>query len=168
MSLQVAVSDTSVLINLHHLELLESLSLFYREVLVPAPVRGEFLDHKDQRAREIALNVLTERGFFSPCDDFDSVEVDIFKSYKMEGAEAEALSQMKLRNADILLIDEKIGRKIAEREMRTVIGTVSLLAKFHKLGLVDYLSAINRLKTELGMRISNDVVQAAFNNQMNQ
>lgn len=168
MPLQIAVSDTSVLINLHHLKLLESLSLFYREVLVPAPVRDEFLDHKDKGAREIALNVFTERGFFSPCDDFDSVQVTLFKIDKMKGAEAEALSQVKLRNADILLIDEKIGRKIAKRERQTVIGTASLLAKFHKLRLVDYPTAINCLKTELGMRISDHVVLAAFKNEMKQ
>lgn len=166
MPLPVAVSDTSVLIGLHHLNLLNSLSFFYRQVLVPAPVRTEFLRRDDQRSREVALNVLTERGLFSPCDDFDTPQVELYRLNKMEGAEAEALSQLHIRNADVLLIDERIGRRIAEREMSEVHGTLSVLARLHKLTIVDYWTAFDKLVSELNMHFSIDVAWKVLENEM--
>jgi len=165
--LPIAVSDTTVLIYLHHLDLLYALSLFYRQILVPAPVRKQFLSRDDDRSRDTALNILTTSGLFSPCDDYDSIEVDLYKSHKMDEGEAEALSQLKQRSADVLLIDEKRGRSIAQREMRMVQGTASILAKLYKQGFVDYWSAINRLRSEVDMRIGDDTAHAAFDNEMN-
>lgn len=166
MPLPLAVADTSVLINLHHLEHLNSLSLFYRQVLVPSPVRTQFLKRDDSRSREIVFDVLTRHGFFSPCDDYDSVEVDLFKLDKMDEGEAEALSQLKIRQADVLLIDERIGRKIAEREMRRVSGTASILVRLSVNGFTDYWQSIDRLRSESGFRISDEVAQEALDNVM--
>lgn len=166
MSLPTAVSDTSVLINLDHVGLLLALSHLYREVLVPAPVRVEFLRGESETSRKTALDLLTRTGFFSPCDDFDSVSVDLYHQWKMTGAEAEALSQLKMRNADVLLIDEKIGRRIAEREMRRVQGTVSILARLHRLGFTDYKNSIDRLMVEKKMRISEQAIRRAFENEV--
>ncbi|MFN0157092.1 MAG: hypothetical protein ACKVRP_03350 [Bacteroidota bacterium] len=158
MSLPLAVADTSVLISLHHLELLTPLSLLYAQILVPSPVRLEFLRRNDQQSREFALITLTQKGLFSPCDDYDSIEVDLYKSYKMEGAEAEALSQTKMRKADVLLIDEKIGRKIAVKERRPVKGTASILAEFHRLDVANFHRSIARLRSETTFRIHQDIV----------
>jgi predicted nucleic acid-binding protein len=130
---------------------------------VPAPVRTQFLRYDDQRSREVALIELTEQGFFSPCDDYDSIEVDLLKSHKLDEGEAEAMSQLKLRNADVLLIDEKRGRLIAEKEMRKVQGTASILAKLHRLEFVDYWDAIKRLRKEISWHISDRIAQKAFN-----
>ena len=166
MPLPLAVADTSVLINLHHLDLLNSLSLFYRQVLIPSPVRTQFLKRDDSRSREIALDVLTRQGLFSPCDDYDSVEVDLFKIDKMDEGEAEALSQLKIRQADILLIDELIGRKIAVRQRRDVSGTASILARLSMNGFTNYWQSINRLRSESGFRISNEIAQEALDEAM--
>src|SRR5258706_14271575 len=114
MALPLAVADTSVLINLHHLGLLEHLSHLYSGILVPAPVRKEFLKLDEYGTLEVTLNLFTTKGFFAPCDDYDTNEVDLLRTLKMKGAEAEALSQLKQRNADVLLIDEKTGRSIAK------------------------------------------------------
>jgi len=162
MPLPIAVTDTSVLIYLHHLGHLDSLSLFFREVLVPSPVRIEFLSLPDRSSREVALNVLTRRGLFSPCNDFDSIEVALFKQLKMHNAEAEALSQLKLRNADVLLIDERIGRKVAIREMRKVQGTLSIIVKLHKLGFIDYYSSVAKLRSEKKARFSRAIIREVY------
>lgn len=158
MPLPIAVADTSVLISLHYLNLLPSLSLLYQKILVPAAVRVEFLTSDEMQNKEVALNVLTTEGLFSPCDEYDIIQVDLLRSLKMEGAEAEALSQLMIRQAEVLLIDEKIGRKVAEREMRKVQGTVGILAELHKLGLVDFSVAISRIRKETKFRISHRIV----------
>ncbi|MBI1804570.1 MAG: hypothetical protein HY033_02770 [Ignavibacteriae bacterium] len=162
MALPLAVADTSVLIHLHHLGLLEYLSHLYSGVLVPSPVRTEFLRRDKNGARELALNVLTTRGLFTRCDDYDSNEVDLLRTLKMKGAEAEALSQLKKQNADVLLIDEKIGRSVAERERRSVKGTIGILASFSRLEFVEYFPAVERLRKELSFRISDEVVREAL------
>lgn len=155
MPLPVAVADTSVLIGLNHLGLLVHLSHLYRQVLIPAAVRGEFFTKDEERTREAALNLLTARGFFSPCDEFDSLQVELFRLMKMRGAEAEALSQLKVRNADVLLIDERIGTRIARKEMHQVNGTAGILGQFHLRGFIDFFEAIQRLRTEIKFRISD-------------
>jgi predicted nucleic acid-binding protein len=158
MALPVAVSDTSVLIAIHHLDLLQSLSLLYSKILVPAPVRVEFLLRDDERSRKVALDTLSKNEFFSPCDEFDSVQVGLYKDDKMQGAEAEALSQMILRNADVLLIDEKIGRNVATKEQRRVQGTLSILAHLHTLGLTNFNKSVQRLQREINFRVSERTV----------
>ncbi len=75
MPLPIVVADTTVLIALHHLEHLPKLSLFYHQVLIPAAVRAEFLSKDERKNRETAFDLFTGTGFFSPCDDYDTVEV---------------------------------------------------------------------------------------------
>jgi len=166
MALPLAVADTSVLICFHHLQLLNALSLFYRQILVPSPVRKEFLEYDTAQTREIALNELTLKGFFQPCDNFDSIEVELFRIQKMKGAEAEALSQVKRTNADVFLVDEGIGRMVAKKEYRVVHGSVYILAKLHKLQLVRYHDSIKRLKEELKFRISESIIEEVFHKVM--
>ena len=159
MAQRIAVTDTSVLINLHHLNLLNPLSLLFSRVLVPAPVRVEFLVRDKAGSLEFALTTLTSQGLFMPCDSFDSVDVGLLKATKMNGAEAEALSQAKIKNADFLLIDEKIGRRQAVRERRQVMGTAGVLVEFHKLGIVDFHISVARIKADLGFRINGRVFE---------
>ena len=75
---------------------------------------------------------------------------------------------MHIYKADILLIDEKIGRSIAKREMIEVHGLLSILAKLHKLGLADYWLSVRKLKSELNMWIGNEAARKAFENDMNE
>lgn len=160
----VAVADTSVLIALHHLGLLPKLSIFYDQVLVPSAVRTEFLLKDEEKTREAALTLLISRAIFFPCDDYDTVQVDLYLLSRLGRGEAEALSQLKIRNADVILIDERRGRTIAERERVKVRGTIALLASLDKLGIVDAWESVRRLRGELSFRVTDKVVKVALEN----
>ena len=160
----VAVADTSVLIALHHLGLLPKLSMFYSQVLVPSAVRTEFLLKDEEKTREVALTLLISRAFFFPCDDYDTVQVNLYLLHRLGRGEAEALSQLRIRNADVILIDERRGRTIAERERLKVRGTIALLASLDKLGFVDAWESVRRLRAELHFRVTDKVVKEALRN----
>jgi len=160
----VAVADTSVLIALHHLGLLPKLSMFYHQVLVPSAVRTEFLLKDEEKNREAALTLLISREIFFPCDDYDTVQVNLYLLSGLDRAEAEALSQLRIRNADVILIDERRGRTIAERERVKVRGTIALLASLDKLGFVNVWESVRRLRRELGFRVTDKVVREALEN----
>lgn len=171
MAFPLAVADTSVLINFHYLGQLNSLSLFYRQILIPGEVRVEFLKRTRSRSsRENTLLALEREGLFSPCDDHSIAEVDRFRiKNKLDRGEAEALSQLKVRGADILLIDEKRGRKVAQNEMQKVEGTVMILARLHVLRVLDIRSSIDMLELEdPHIRVTKDIIRRALKKAMNE
>ncbi len=161
---RVAVADTSVLIAFHQLELLGTLSLFYQRVLVPAAVRAEFLK-KEERLRGgtgAALTVLISQPPFEPCDDYDTIEVELLLA-ELDRGESEALSQLKRRNADHVLMDERAGREFALRQGFKPVGTLRLLAHLHLQGyLADVPDAVRQLRKEIRFRASDSVVEKAM------
>ncbi len=164
MAVKLAVADTSVLINLHYLGQLDSLSVFYRQVLIPGEVRVEFLKRTENRpSRENTLLALEREGLFSPCNDYSISDVDRFKINKLDRGEAEALSQLKMRGADISLIDEKRGRRVAKKEMQKVEGTALILARLHILGVLDIHRSIEVLRSEdPHIQVTDQIVQEAL------
>lgn len=55
----------------------------------------------------------------------------------LDKGEAEAIALAKEKNADYLLIDEKIGRQIARDNHLKIIGTVGILLEAKRQGLID-------------------------------
>jgi predicted nucleic acid-binding protein len=162
MLLPIAVADTSVLIALHHLDLLSQLSVLFHRVLIPAEVRTEFLSKDTKGLRGTALSTLISGAVFFPCDDYDTAQVQIFLLSKLDPGEAEVLSQAKNAEADVILIDEKKGRKIAALEHREVRGTIGILARMHYLGIADIWTSVERLEKEIQFRLKKEDVVVAL------
>jgi predicted nucleic acid-binding protein len=60
--------------------------------------------------------------------------------------EREAIAYARTHNADLLLIDEKLGRREAQRLGLQVIGTLGILQEAYERGLLDIREAILRLQ----------------------
>jgi len=75
-------------------------------------------------------------------------------SVLVDKGEAEAIQLSLERNADLLLIDDKKGRKVARKFGIKIIGTGGVLLKAKKIGLINQVSfAISDL-ANAGYRIS--------------
>ena len=161
----VAVTDTSVLINFYVLDLFPQLSILFNKILVPSPVRDQFLNpaREDAKSREVVFTTLSEQtGMFAPCNDYDTNEVTLLQNEGLDPGESEALSQFKIVEADILLIDEVAARKIANLQGLRCRGTARILAELEKLGMANTWECIRRLRSENNFRVSNAIVQQAL------
>lgn len=119
----VIVSDTSPVSNLLRIGNLDLLPRLYGRIKVPSMVWSE-------------LMVLKRRGHdVSALENADWLEIKtpaqreyvIKLSATIDPGEAEAIVLAHELDADLLIIDEKDGRKAAQREGLEIVGTLGIL-----------------------------------------
>lgn len=76
----------------------------------------------------------------------------------LSGKVSEAILLAEEFAADILLIDEKIGRVVALKRNLPVVGTLGILEQASDKGIVDFIDILDKLKTS-GFYVSNAVEQ---------
>jgi hypothetical protein len=123
---------------IQHIEVLESL---YGRVIIPSAVRDE-LQHQSAPTvvREWAGNPpgwIEVRGPAVINQEFPR---------GLGAAEREAIAFAHLHKADLILIDERLGRREALRLGLQVIGTLGVLQEAHERGLLDICEAVRRLQ----------------------
>ncbi len=144
----IVVSDTSsisALLRIGHADLLQRL---YGEVLIPEAVRDELL------------------VFFPTVPEFlhcrhvsDAAKVKRLCG-ELDLGEAEAIALAHEMRADVLLIDELDGRRIATREGIPIIGLMGVLANAKIVGLVVSIRPlIDKLENEADFRFSAELKQ---------
>lgn len=147
----IVVSDTSVItsqIQVGHAELLREL---HGAVLIPQAVHRELL-----HTHAIIPTFLDVRDVANRAQVADlEAELDL--------GEAEAIVLAKEVNADLLLIDERLGRQVALREGLRIAGLMGLVVEAKQRRLIGSVrELVRRLETEAGFRVSNAVKAEAF------
>lgn len=150
----IVVADTSVILNLCRVQHDHLLQQLFKRVLIPQEVADEF----------VHLTKIQKRfsGLVLP----DWIEIlSVPKSYPVEVIEAEldageaaAITLFLREKADALLIDEKIGRKVAVRLGARTVGILGILtdAKNDKL-ITSVTILLERLEREANFWISSDL-----------
>jgi predicted nucleic acid-binding protein len=142
----MVVSDTSAITALIQVGRIELLSQLYETVLIPKAVADELWRAHPQLPEFIKIQPVTNLSTVKRL----LVELD-------EG-EAEAIALMLEGRGDILLMDERKGRRIAGREGVRVIGLLGVLAEARRTGLVTSLAELLRhLEATAGFHISKDL-----------
>jgi hypothetical protein len=142
------VSDTSPLIALYETSLLWLLKELYGKIIIPRSVSSELL--KKPEGKEIVekewMNILGVKG-----------EVAKILTAFLDEGEAEAIALAKERNLPILL-DEKKGRGIAKSLDLKVQGTLGILIKAKRSGLIDSVKDCILQFLEKGYYIDQNLV----------
>jgi hypothetical protein len=145
----IVVSDTSCVSNLLTVGQADLLPKLFGEVVVPPAVETEL------------------RRFHSLLPDFlrivrpSKTALLTRLCQELDLGEAEAICVACELKAERLLIDEKAGRAVAQREGLSIIGVVGLLIVAKQKGLLSSIaSLLQRLESEAGFRL-NDAVKAA-------
>jgi predicted nucleic acid-binding protein len=149
----IVVADTSVILNLCRVQHEHLLQELFQRVLVPAEVAGEF-------AR---LTKIPNRfsGLTLPAWIEISSAPQIFPPEVMQAelgiGESAAITLCLNQKADVLLIDEKLGREIAIRLGIRIVGIAWVLidAKNEKL-IPSVKVLLDRLEAEANFWISSD------------
>jgi predicted nucleic acid-binding protein len=80
----------------------------------------------------------------------------------LDDGEAAALTLGRRLGAQLLLIDERDGRRCANALGFTVAGTLNILAQAGRRAWLDYHAEVARLRQETNFRVTDSVVQAAW------
>ena len=148
MSSYVAVVDASVLINLAAADLLPYLDQLFVQVHVPESVRRELLkwEEAERNTAQLSLQGLFESALFAPCTASDERSLDLLRA-ELDDGEAETIEQSQQVGANIVLIDERAGRRLAKNRGLDVRGSARILAQLHVGGFChDHGAALGAMR----------------------
>jgi hypothetical protein len=147
----IVVSDTSVITSLIHIGREQLLAEFHGTVLIPLAVQQELLRTHVQIP-----------GFLEVRAVHDLANVARLRA-ELDLGEAEAIVLAKESSADLLLIDEKLGRAVAVREGLRISGLLGLCVDAKLCGKISSLrELVQKLELEAGFHVSATVKEQAF------
>jgi predicted nucleic acid-binding protein len=150
----IVIADTSPLNYLIRLGQSNLLRNIYGRVLVPRAVLIE-LKHPDAPAEVRAW------AFAPPAwlEETQAQQLDTSLSLELGVGEREAISLALEVHADLLLIDERAGRKEAEARHIAVTGTLAVLLQGSIRGYIDFPQTMKQLH-QYGFRTSRPIEAA--------
>ena len=154
----VVVADASPLIFLSRLGLLHLLSDLYGIVLVPRAA------HSEVTADEEASGALAVRDadWIQVADPTENQPLQQAAQEELDAGEAAAIRLALERDADLLLIDERQGRRVARRLGLEIKGTLGILVASRREGLLEELRPILEKLIEVGAWVTEDLVRATL------
>jgi len=125
----IIVSDTTAITNLFQIGQIDILRQLYEQVIIPLSVKNE-------------LDVIPSQKVFLERTDWIKVEQVSNQSLKnelletLDVGEAKAIVLTIEKNADCLIIDEKMGREVAKSYNVSIIGMLGILIEAKKQNIV--------------------------------
>lgn len=149
----LVVSDASPLHYLIECGAIEILPRLFGEVIIPPIVFGE-LQH--ERTPAVVRQWMSNRPSWLRLEQVGRVD----ETLNVDAGEREAISLALEIKAELLLIDDRRGRNEAMRRGLNVAGTIGLIEIGARAGLLNFSTAINRLRTTTA-RLDEEVIAAA-------
>jgi len=152
------VSDADILIHLSKLQKLALLQSLYKEVAIPDYIKFEILIKENAEVRK-ALNAFLK--VFTISEDKAQ---DIAKRHNIHVGEAHVKVLGDKLKATLFLSNERKVRKAAKEEGFAVVGTIGIILKATKNGLIsrpEATSLLEKLKAQ-DFRIHPNILQKAI------
>jgi len=145
----VVVSNSTPLIALASIGRFSALRELFTQIHIPQAVLSEVAGDKRRRAgsREVLA-----ASWMNTVQVENIASVDFLRTLVDQG-EAESIGLSRELNANLLLIDDKDGRKIAESAGITCVGTVGLLLRYYRLDADAFTVALDELVSK-GFRLA--------------
>ena len=144
----IVVSDTTPLITLMKAQQLQLLHILFGEVRVPNAVYQELTSNLSFQS-EIDLIKSSKFIKIVSVQDQDTVSL-IGRATGLDRGESEAIVYADKQKADILLIDEAAGRKVAMNMGLNISGSLGILIKAYQRNVLShdqFLKAINDIRS---------------------
>lgn len=156
----IVVSDTSPINYLLLIEQIDLLPRLFRQIMIPDVVRDEMLDPG-------APPVLQQWIINPPSWLIIQAVPGMDKTLSaLDPGEQAAITLAQTLLADLLLIDERLGQRIASDRGISTIGTLGILDDSASQGWINLAATIAQLK-QTNFRVSRRVIQALLNKQTN-
>jgi len=153
----VVVSDTSPLLNLALIERLDLLRTQFSDVTVPRSVWDELTEGKEGLE---ALRELRDDDFLSIVE-VERSDLFVEVCHELDLGETAAICYAVEHGADLVLLDERDGRRVARRHDLEVTGVIGILLRGAKTDEVDLEHELDTLR-EAGFWISDDLYSRAL------
>ncbi|MEO0011945.1 MAG: hypothetical protein RLZZ535_334 [Cyanobacteriota bacterium] len=142
----LAVTNSTCLIGLERIERLDILPQVFNTVFAPPAVAKEV---------QTSLDWLKVQAVANP-------SVVIALRTQMDEGEAEAIAlALELENV-LLILDDKKARRVAQQMSLKVIGTVGMLLRAKRQGVIAEVKPLLLKLTEADFRISQGIIQEAL------
>lgn len=153
----IVVSDTSPINYLLLIDQIDLLPRLFEQIIIPDVVRNEMLDPSAPPA--------LQRWITNPPPWLvvQAVSVTDETLNALDPGEQAAIALAQTLSADLLIIDERLGRRIASDRGLPIIGTLGILDDAANQGLIELEDAIARLQ-QTNFRISRRIVQTLLEN----
>lgn len=146
------VSNTTPLISLLKLDRLEILRKIYKEICIPSAVYNEIEAGKD-------------KPFYRDLSKIDWIKIVEIKNQNalkyfldLDSGEAEAIILATEIQADLIIMDEKLGRFHAKHADLKVTGIIGVLIKAKKQGIITGLKPLLHELTEKNVWIGDKLI----------
>jgi predicted nucleic acid-binding protein len=150
--MKIVVADAGPLIGISRVGHVALLHRLYGEILIPEHVREELKLSSHKPGSQIILNAL-QAGWIRCVSLRNKSEITRLDQ-AIDAGEAEAIQLAIEQQADLLLIDDRNGRKAAKRRRVPIIGTGGVLIAAKKAGLLDKIAPVLDALTDAGYRLS--------------
>lgn len=143
----IIVSNTTPILSLYKINQLQLLKILFDNVIVPRAVYNEIAVLGKNKP---ASDVFELADYIEVQDVSSRLAVNLLQS-QLDYGEAEAIVLAREIDADLLILDEKKARKIAQANSQNIIGTIGILqlAKDREL--------ISAMKPQLDYLIANNI-----------
>jgi len=158
----LVISDSSTLIHLAKIDRLALLKEFFGVITVPPAVWQEVVEEGKGRPGATDVTAARDAGWIQIRKPTDMRLLRILKS-ELDKGESEALTLAVEVHADLLLIDESEGRRIAKIYDIPKTGVVGILMRAKREGLIESFShELDRLRNEGGFWIADTLYSKAI------
>jgi len=153
----LVISDSSTLIHLAAIDRLDLLQAFFKQVTVPPAVWREVVEQGGGRAGAAEVAQAHQAGWIKFAEPADVALLRLLKRDLDEG-EAEAIALSLEKEAALLLVDESDAREIADLYDLPKTGTIGLLIRAKKEGLIRLLRPeLDKLRRQGGFWIAESL-----------
>lgn len=147
----IVISDSSVLMNLAAIEKLDLMPIIFEEIVIS---NGVFEEIVVEGWGKFGSQEIKEANWIEvrECTDLELLQQLL---NLLDRGEAESIVLSKELNADLLIIDEKAGREIAQQLEIQITGLLGVLLIAKKKGLIESVKILmEQLQREANFRIS--------------
>ncbi|MEP7012754.1 MAG: DUF3368 domain-containing protein [Acidobacteriota bacterium] len=153
----VVVADSSPLIGLARIGQLEILRKLASRILMPPAVQAEITQHRREAPGAAAIRQAAWIEIATP----DPPEVELL-AILLDRGEAEAIALAQRLPGSTLLLDDARARRVAERLAIPRIGTVGLLRRAKKAGLIQAVKPCIEALMANGIYIHRTLIDAVL------
>jgi predicted nucleic acid-binding protein len=153
-----AVTNAGPLIHLSWIDHLDLLPALFAAVLAPLAVQNEVLRASPDVPGVLALREAFASDWLTVQAVADSSAVATLRS-DLDPGEAEAIVLMRETWVDLLLLDERRARALAQLQGLPITGTIGILRMARNRGLIPAVTPLLEDLRRRGFRVSTELVE---------